>query len=125
MTAARLAARYVSDSVTTMSPAQLLLSLYDRLVLDLDRAEAALRGGQPAHQLLLHAQDIVAELRSSLDVDAWEGGPQLASLYSFFLTELVNANVSRDADRVRSVRELVVPLRDAWREAAVLAAQAS
>ena len=76
--------------------------LYERLVLDLQRASAALRTGEPsqAHEPLLHAQDIVLELHSSLQADTWEGGPALASLYDYLHSELVRANVDEGpADR--------------------------
>ncbi len=36
----------------------------------------------------------------------------------FLLFELVGANVDKDPVRVASSRKLVVPLRDAWTEAA-------
>ena len=112
--------RYLDDAVTTASPAKLLTMLYDRLVLDLERAEAAQRAGDRAGggTQLLHAQDIVSELAATLDVEAWEGGRRLMGLYTFLLTELVGANVSGDADRTAACRELVVPLRDAWHQAA-------
>ncbi len=120
-------ARFVDDSLATASPAVLLTRLYDRLVLDLARAEQAQRAGDraTASTQLLHAQDIVAELLSSLDADAWDGGPGLAAIYGFLLTELVDANVTSDADRTASCRSLVEPLRDAWHDAARLAAGAS
>jgi flagellar protein FliS len=111
--------RYMNDSITTADPAKLLVMLYDRLVLDLDRADTALHHGVPANEHLLHAQDILSELLSTLDLKAWAGAAKLSALYTFMLTELINANVHRDAAKVASVRELVVPLRDAWREAAL------
>lgn len=119
MNAYGAAGRYVTDSVTTADPARLLVMLYDRLVLDLDRAAAALHHSQSANAHLLHAQDIVTELHSSLRTEVWDGASKLAGLYSFMLTELIQANVRRDPGRVDAVRELVVPLRDAWREAAL------
>jgi len=67
---------------------------------------------------LTRAQDIVLELRSALDPSAWSGGPGLASLYAFLLTEMISANVQNDAAKVAACRELVEPLRDAWRQAA-------
>jgi flagellar protein FliS len=118
--AAALRARYLGDSVATASPQQLLVMLYDRLALDLERAENALVAGDrlEAGAQLRHAQDIVFELRSSLQVDVWEGGPRLAALYSWLITELVQANVKADRNRVASCRQVVEPLRDAWRQAA-------
>lgn len=119
MSTYRAANRYMSDSVTTADPARLLVMLYDRLLLDLDRAATALQDGESAHQHLLHAQDIVTELLSSLRVEVWDGGASLSALYSFILNELIGANVGRDARRVADVRRLVLPLRDAWFEAAL------
>lgn len=124
-TAASLRARYLNDAVTTASPARLLVMLYDKLVLDLNQAEEALRSGdrQFASGRLIHAQEIVTELVSSLDVDAWDGGKALAALYLYLNTQLVQANVTADADRVAACRAHVEPLRDAWRTAAEQVAQ--
>jgi flagellar secretion chaperone FliS len=120
MSAASLRARYMGDSVATASRQQLLVMLYDRLALDLERGQAALMAGDraAASEQLQHAQEIVLELRSSLQVEAWEGGPRLASLYTWLLTELIAANVKGDLRRVGDCRKIVEPLRDAWREAA-------
>ena len=119
MSAASLRARYMGDAVTTASPQRLLVMLYDRLALDLERAQAAFAAGDrtEANLQLQHAQDIVLELRSSLQVDAWESGPRLAALYSWLLGELVQANVKADRNRVASSLQVVEPLRDAWRQA--------
>lgn len=112
--------RYVDDTVATASPAKLLTMLYDRLVLDLTRAEAEQRAGNrgAAGPHLTHAQDIVGELASTLDVSAWDGAPQLLSIYTFLLTELVSANVAGDPERTAACRALVEPLADAWHQAA-------
>ena len=120
MSTASLRARYMGDTVATASPQQLLVMLYDRLALDLQRAEEALVAGdrEVSHAQLLHAQEIVLELRASLQVDVWDGGPRLAALYSWVLGELMKANVKGDVRRVRDCRQVVEPLRDAWREAA-------
>ena len=112
--------RYMNDAVSTVSPAKLVLMLYDRLVKDLEDAEQAIgsRSIATASDKLLHAQDIVMELHSGLNVDAWSGGPGLASLYLWLHGEMIAANVAKDAKRVAGVRKLVEPLRDAWHEAA-------
>jgi flagellar protein FliS len=118
--AATVRARYLSDRIATASPQQLLVMLYDRLALDLERAEGALVDGdrQTAHRELMHAQEIILELRASLDVDVWEGGPRLAAIYAWLVGELVQANIKGDLRRVRDCRKIVEPLREAWREAA-------
>ena len=112
-------AAYLSATVQTASPQQLLLLLLDRLVLDVRRGLAAQESGdrQASHRHLLHAQDIVAELRVTLDVDAWEGAPQLARLYDFLLAELIRANTSGAPATTAGCLELCIALADTWRAA--------
>jgi flagellar protein FliS len=112
---------YLGSMTSTASPARLLVLLYDRLVLDLQRAVDLGDAGDHlgAGRQLMHAQEIVLELQGSLRVDAWDGAVQLSSIYSFLHSEMVRANVSRDVNGSRACLALVQPLADAWREAAV------
>ena len=61
MSAASLRARYLGDAVATSSPQQVLVMLYDRLALDLERAQKAVAAGDrsEASEQLQHAQAIV------------------------------------------------------------------
>ena len=72
---AQARSRYTADAVETASPSRLLVMLYDRLVLDLVNAEkqAGAADPGPMSRELQHAQAIVLELRTSLDLDAWDG----------------------------------------------------
>jgi len=85
MTSPALRARYIGDSVSTSSPGRLLVMLYERLVVDLAQAETALRGGdrEAGNRHVVHGQDIILELRASLDLTAWDGAARLASIYTF------------------------------------------
>jgi flagellar protein FliS len=120
MTSPTMRNRYLQDSISTASPGKLLVMLYDRLVMDLLQGEEALHNDarETANDKLNHAQEILLELRTTLDVDAWEGAPGLANLYGYLITELIGANIARDPARVATVRGMIEPLRDAWREAA-------
>lgn len=111
---------YARDAVLNASPARLLTMLYDRLLLDLQRAEIAqeIEDWGTASQHLLHAQDIVAELTSSLKVDAWDGAEGLLAVYTFAAKALVFANIRRDVDSTRVCITLLEPLRQTWHEAA-------
>lgn len=122
-TAAHAARAYATDSISTASPARLLLMLLDRLVRDLLAAEEACerRDIAAANEQLVHAQAIITELNTSLDVDAWDGARALSDLYLFMNRELIAANVAKDAAKVREVRDLVEPLRETWRQAALAA----
>ena len=46
MSAASLRSRYLGDAVATSSPQQVLVMLYDRLALDLERAQVAVAAGE-------------------------------------------------------------------------------
>ncbi|MGG1910000.1 flagellar protein FliS [Microbacterium sp. NRRL B-14842] len=74
--------------------------LYDRLLLDIERAETAQRAADwaEANTQLQHAQAIVAELSSSL-TDGWSGSAGLRSLYVFLSQTLIGANIGRDPER--------------------------
>lgn len=111
---------YLAASVSTATPSQLLVMLYERLVLDVERAAAALREGEPsrAHEPLMHAQDIVLELNASLNADAWDGAAGLASLYDYLHHELVKANMAKDLRTTEFCLNVVSTLRDTWRDAA-------
>jgi len=113
---------YNRDSVLSASPARILTMLYDRLLLDLQRAETCQVQGdwQTASQHLLHAQEIVAELSSSLRPELWDGGPGLLSLYQYVARQLIGANMYRDVYRTSECMTLLEPLRTAWHEAAAI-----
>jgi flagellar protein FliS len=112
--------QYQRDAILSATPARLVTMLYDRLLLDLNRAEAAQQALQwsVASENLLHAQAIVTELTSSLNVEVWDGGEGLKAIYTYTLTAMINANIHRDSARIRECIDLLEPLRQAWHEAA-------
>lgn len=115
---------YNRDAILSASPSRLLTMLFDRLLLDLQHAEAAQleQDFTRASPFLLHAQAIVAELTGTLDVERWDGGQDLLSIYLFSSTKLISANVDRDVNRTREVIALMEPLRQTWHEAAAMVA---
>ena len=114
--------QYNRDAILSATPVRLLTMLYDRLLLDLGRAEVAQLDGRwpAAAENLVHAQAIVAELMSTLKVEAWDGGEGLFALYTYASTALINANIQRDVALTRECIALLEPLRQAWHEAAAL-----
>ncbi|EMY34092.1 flagellar protein FliS [Arthrobacter crystallopoietes BAB-32] len=111
---------YLRHQVLSATPAQLLVMLYDRLVLDLKRAEAAQTGQNwaVASEQLLHAQAIITELSSTLKTDAWDGADGLFATYTYVSSALMNANIHRDVELTREAIRLTIPLQEAWQEAA-------
>lgn len=114
--------QYNRNAVLSATPTQIVTMLYDRLVLDLKRAEVAQESEDwlAARVQLLHAQDIINELSSSLDLDAWDGAPGLFAIYIYVRNTLVRANTNRDIECTRESIALIEPLRQSWHEAARL-----
>jgi flagellar protein FliS len=112
---------YMGGMVSTASPARLLMMLFERLGADVDRAIAAQQADDfvAASSHLIHAQEIVLELRSSLDHDVWEGAARLDSIYGWLHRELIRANTSRDVAVSLDCKKIVDPLVETWREAAL------
>lgn len=119
MTNAR--ATYMDASIATASPARLLVMLYERLVLDVQRGLEAQRSNnlEETHRQLTHAQDIVMELHSSLKVDGFKGGQDLATLYGYLHRQLVLANIRKDATITAECLQIVTDLCETWRQAAL------
>ncbi|WP_461169993.1 flagellar export chaperone FliS [Arthrobacter sp. Z1-15] len=113
-------AEYARNAVMSATPARLLTMLYDRLLLDLSRAEAAQLSGNwaVASENLVHAQAIVSELTGTLKTDVWDGAENLKALYAYSLTTMMDANIHRSPERTRECIDLLEPLRLAWHEAA-------
>lgn len=116
---ARAKQQYLEQQVASASPERLLVLLYDRLLVDIDRAAVAQEAADwpSAGTHLTHAQWIVAELSATL-TDAWDGADQLRAVYTYLTSQLITANLSHDVEVTDECREIVAPLRDAWHQAA-------
>ncbi|WP_295780064.1 flagellar export chaperone FliS [uncultured Microbacterium sp.] len=115
---------YLEQQVAAASPERLVTMLYDRLLVDVERADAAQAASEwaAASAALTHAQAIIAELSGSLD-DRWDGAAELRALYTYLTGRLIVANVAHDAAATAECRDLIVPLREAWHAAAAALAQ--
>jgi flagellar protein FliS len=112
--------QYNNDAILSAPPARLLTMLYDRLLLDLNRAQFAQENANwsVASENLLHAQAIVHELASTLKTDAWDGAENLLGIYNYALQAMIGANIHRDVERTKECIGLLEPLRQGWHDAA-------
>jgi flagellar secretion chaperone FliS len=117
---------YQGNAISTATAAQRLVMLWDRLVLDIERGlRAQMRDSGPdANQHLQHAQAILTEFQSTLEVDGWTGGRELMALYGYIQRRLIQANVRQDQRATKEALILCRNLRDTWTRAATLAAEA-
>jgi len=122
---AKLAQRYHDDGMAVTPRPQLLVKLYERLLLDLRRASQAVALDQIeiAHQTLMHGQEIVYELSLALDDTQWDGGPGLRSIYDHLETRMIEANLRKSVEIIDECIAVVAPLVDAWQQALVITQQ--
>jgi flagellar secretion chaperone FliS len=103
----------------------LLTMLYDKLVSDLAAAEDAMERDDVAlvGQKIGRSQEILLELAACLDLEIWPEGESLRRLYLWLVSELWTARLRKQPAKVAECRQMIEPLRDAWRTAAIQTSQ--
>jgi flagellar protein FliS len=128
MSYGKQAARYRETEVLTATPGQLVVLLYDHLLISLRRARVAMEAGDVEAQgeCLEKARTILTELLVTLDRDRGaEVAANLGSLYSFLLGELVQVGIRADVRRLDRVTNMIGELRDAFAQLASAPAAAA
>jgi flagellar protein FliS len=95
--------------------------LYDKVVLSLKEAVAAIEAGdiEGRWRANARAMEILNHMWSTLDVEnGGEIAQNLENLFSFILMRLPEVDIRNDPEPARDVIGLIEPLRDAWRELA-------
>ncbi len=114
--------RYLETSLMSSSPEELIIRMYDALVLfsrqSIEVMESRPKDVQGRHDLLRRAQRACALLMGSLKLEGESDVPRnLFRLYEFWHHQLVAANVYGDPQKVREVLPMIVELRETWAEA--------
>ena len=117
---------YQADSITTASPGQLVLMMYEGVLTSMRRATVAGTTETLDEALfdkeLDRAVRILAEMRGVLDHErGGEIATNLDSLYTFCIELIADAVEAGAVEPLATVSEIVGTLRDAWSDA-VLAA---
>ena len=105
--------------ISEASPHRLIQMLYEGSLDRLAQAKGALaRGDIPQKCLMLtKAIDIITGLRQGLDEEKAEDPAaiqQLASLYDYMNTQLLQANISNDPEIIDEVARLLITLKSGW-----------
>lgn len=113
---------YRSNQVTTATPAELTLMLYNGAIKFVKQAKAAIEEKNVinAHEASLKVQNILYELMSTLNND-YDISKEFAQLYEYMLQRTIEANIHKDVSILDEVEDLFIQFRDTWKEAMVLA----
>jgi len=106
---------YKKQSITTMTPIEIVVKLYDECERQMSRAVhfIAQKDYAGANAALMKSIEIVGALRSVLDMNI-EMSKSLDSLYEYFTRELIEANLKKDALKVKNLIPMMGELRDAF-----------
>jgi flagellar protein FliS len=118
------ASAYRQARVLGSSREQLVVLLYDHLLVCLRRAAMQIRAGDTEGRAnsLERASDIVFELVSALDRErGGEIASRLAALYAYFIGEISGIARKPEVPRVERLTALVASLHESWSKAASLA----
>ncbi len=108
---------YKQSRVETATPIELIIMLYDRAIVLLDKAtnEKKEKNYEEKNTTLIKATDIVFELLTTLDNDkGGEIATSLSRIYNFVIREISNANVSLDTKALDNMKRILSELRESW-----------
>ena len=119
---------YQATRISTATKEQLLLITYDIGIKACRTAENAMlgktNGGTPDYDLanreVIRAQEVIRELMVTLNREkAGDVGDKLIQLYEYMYQLLVDANIKKEPDNIRTVCGMLEELKQTWEEALI------
>jgi flagellar protein FliS len=117
---------YQATQISTATKEQLLLITYDIGIKACRMAEAALdvkdanKNLGVANREILRAQEVIRELMVTLNTErGGEMAQSLMRIYDYMYQLLVDANIKKEAENVRTVRGMMEELKETWEGALV------
>lgn len=108
---------YKQNTVSSATPEELTLMLYDGAIKFMNIAKYSIENKdlERAHSSLIRSQDIINELNYSLDMK-YDISEEMRNLYNFISSNLVDANIKKDAANIEEALVITHEMRDTWKE---------
>ncbi len=108
---------YTNNAVTTASPGELTLMLYNGCLKFINQAKKAIASKdiEAKNTNIQKAQAIIQELMVTLNMEV-AVSESLLSLYDYLNRRLIEANIKNDAAILEEVEGFVTEVRDTWKE---------
>lgn len=112
---------YKKQSITTMTPIEIVVKLYSETERQLNRAVYFIeqKDFENANKALVKSQDIINALRSVLDMNI-DMSKNLDSLYEYFNREIIRANLKKDPEIINTILPMIGELKDAFTQVSVM-----
>lgn len=114
-------ADYLKTQVLSASPAKLTSMLFDGAIKCIKLAQIAIEQHEieKAHNNIMNAENIIYELANSVDTKVEGELPgQLLSLYDFMNSQLQEANIKKDKQKLDRVLDMLTTLSNSWKKIA-------
>ncbi|MCM8541665.1 MAG: flagellar export chaperone FliS [Lentisphaeraceae bacterium] len=129
--ARNIAQNYRNAQLNTASPGQRVVLMYEGLHKELKKSKNLIvninkdiLNIEKAHNSISLSEQIILELKLALDMDkGGELAQNLNNLYEFWIVQLSEINMKKDAKALNPIIDMVSELKDTWREAAKKARQ--
>lgn len=110
-------AAYANSKISTASPAELTLMLYEGAIKFCNVAIMAIEQKDitKAHTNIMKAQDIIDEFQATLD-HRYAVAKDFDNVYRYLKRRLIQANIKKDTEILEEVLEHLRTMRDTWKE---------
>lgn len=110
-------AAYEQNAVTTASPGELTLMLYNGCIKFLNQAKSAMeeKNYEMKNKYIQKAQSIISELMVTLNMDI-PVAKHMMQMYDYMNRRLIEANIKNSIEILEEVESFVIEFRDTWKE---------
>lgn len=108
---------YAKNKITTASPAELTLMLYEGAIKFCNIAIVAVEQKQieKAHKNIIKVQNIITEFQATLD-HKYPVAKDFENVYNYLTQRLIEANIKKDKAILEEVLGHLRTMRDTWKE---------
>lgn len=116
MSAAASHDAYKRVDIETASQGKLIVMLFNGAIQRAEEAKRQIHKNDLAmvHTNLIRAQDIMAELRAALNMEAGELATNLDRIYEYFQHLLIKANIRKETEPLDECVRFMTSMRDTW-----------
>lgn len=109
--------KYQTNSVYTARPEELVLMLYNGAIKFCNLAAEAIENKDipKSNENIIKAQNIISELRINLD-KKYSVAEDMDRMYEYIYHLLVQANISKDLEKLNQAADFIREFRDLWKE---------
>ncbi len=111
-------ATYKNNTVTTSTPGELTLMLYNGCLKFIQQAKRAIEVNniEDKNVAVQKAQAIISELMLTLDVSAFPAAKDMLVLYEFANSRLIDGNIKNDSALFDEAAGIMTEFRDTWKQ---------